>query len=89
MDYGGEAALPDGVLRDDHCLKSVNLDNCHAVQFELEYQEGGVGSVIVWRDGARMITPLSKGQRLRDLRAGDKVSAYGKPATVTATIVYR
>ena len=81
--------LPDGVTRNQHCLPNVDLDTCHAMCFGFRQQDGSSSELIVWRDGNANIKPAEHKRRLRDLRPGDEVFVFGKPATLTVVEVYR
>lgn len=81
--------LPAGVTRNSDCTSTVTLENCHALYFEYQREDGSCGLVIAWRWPRPNIWPIEVGKRLRDLRPGDAVMAFGCPATLTRVEVYR
>ena len=80
--------LPPGVTRSKDINQNATLDNCFAVKFELEAEDQGRSSLIVWRDGPKNIRPLEK-TRLRDLRPDDYVQSFGKRIRVLSVEIYR
>ncbi len=82
------AELPPGVTRSKDISQDATLDNCFAVKFDLEAENEGISSLIVWRDGRKNIRPVDN-KRLRDLRPGDYVESFGKRKRVLAVEIYR
>ncbi len=80
--------LPPGVTRSKEISQDATLDNCFAVKFDLEAEDKGISSLIVWRDGPKNIRPLEN-KRLRDVRPGDYVQSFGKRKRVLAVEIYR
>jgi hypothetical protein len=82
------AELPPGVTRSKDISQDATLDNCFAVKFDLEAENEGISSLIVWRDGPKNIRPVDN-KRLRDLRPGDYVQSFGKRKRVLDVEIYR
>jgi hypothetical protein len=45
--------------------------------------------VIVWKDRPSAVKPVEERKRLRDLRPGDRVTVFGKLATLVEVEIYR
>ena len=83
------APLPFGVTRDRHCCVNVTLHTCHALAFTYVDLDGQEASLIAWRHLPANIQPIEVSKRLRDLRPGDKVLVFGRPAKLAIVSVYR
>jgi hypothetical protein len=80
--------LPPGVTRSKEISQDATLDDCFAMKFELEAEDKGTSSLIVWRDGRKNIRPVDN-KRLRDLRPGDYVQSFGSRKRVLEVEIYR
>ena len=67
-----------------HARPDVTPDNCDAILFNL----AGGSQVIVWRGSPSGIRP-AEGQRIRDIRPGDTVEAFGAKRVVEKVELYR
>ena len=85
--------LPDGITRSSDLQAFVTLDNCHALMFHFREDnspaDAMLSCVIVWKDRPSAVKPVEERKRLRDLRPGDRVTVFGKSATLVEVEIYR
>ena len=84
-------SLPDnnnGATGPGYYPKAVepDLETCEALIFHLN---DGLTSVVVWKNKPSLLKPLEKVKRLRDLKAGDRVSVWGREFLVRSVEVFR
>ena len=69
------------------------FDDGHALMFHFRkddaHADAILSSVIVWKNRPSAVKPMVERTRLRDLRPDDRITVFGKPATLVEVEVYR
>ncbi len=77
--------LPPGVTRSSDIGPHVTLNSAQALCLWFD----DLRCAIVWKHLPSRVRPLEPGKRLRDLRPGDEVMAFGELETITKVEICR
>lgn len=87
------AELPVGITRSPDLHSFVTLDDCRALMLHYRPDDAQPGemlpNVIVWKGEPSAVRPLTGGDRIRDLRPGDRIDVLGVSATLLEVEIYR